>query len=624
MVDIIQQLEADMRKNGVNPHGTLHLNADGTIYRFPTENKPRHKNGWCALYEQNKFASAVYGDWALSNKGFVWYSHDMKKLSSAELHQIKSWQNQAVEQVQMEKDQRYVKAASTALKIWDSLKAAEDHPYLTKKKIQSHVARIKEDYLIIPVYDIEGTLTSLQYIDSNGNKKFLKGGKIKGCMCPLGKLDQSEKVYVAEGFATAASIFEASDIPTVCAFSAGNLADVSKAIKAKYPDKHLTIVADNDENGHGQEAAEKASEETGARVIVPPDIGDANDYANSGKDLAKLLATHPINKVKIKRFIDLQNSELVPRKWFLDEIFTVGLNVIGGKKGTAKSFMALQVGHAISNGIEFLGRKVIKGKVLYISTELDEADLRERANSLSSPVNPEFEYMTDSLTRGLTSISEIMTLVKERRYDVVIIDMLTGLLDEKLDTNSYSSSLFWNELRMKAKENNCCIIGLWHSPKSLNTHDHVDRLIGSVGIGNQCDSIVTIDKKRNENKAIIEVTSNHSAGLQLHALFTDDLRWVLDPKQPVSVLNEAKNFFEKCWIESGQTKANDKPYLDRSDAVKNSVKLFGKAQGTASKYWQPSGIWAKALIDANLIKPYNNGYIVTNADWGSRLMLLSK
>ena len=49
-------------------------------------------------------------------------------------------------------------------------------------------------------------------------------------------------------------------------------------------------MADNDESGTGIREAEKAGNRWGMRVIMPPVIGDANDYVQGGHDLLALLA----------------------------------------------------------------------------------------------------------------------------------------------------------------------------------------------------------------------------------------------------------------------------------------------------------------------------------------------
>ena len=81
-------------------------------------------------------------------------------------------------------------------------------------------------------------MTSLQFIRDEGEKRFLKGGKTKGCYYPLGKAPR-ESLYIAEGFATAATIQELTSEAVTVAFNAGNLDSV-----CAFPEKEISFDQD--------------------------------------------------------------------------------------------------------------------------------------------------------------------------------------------------------------------------------------------------------------------------------------------------------------------------------------------------------------------------------------------
>ena len=187
-------------------------------------------------------------------------------------------------------------ATKLAQKIWVECKELEkeaSHPYLDNKKVASHKLKIDDNNrLVIPLYDKDGIITSLQYIYPNGKKQFLKGGRKKGSFWTIGQLDNIHKAFLAEGYATAASIYETTGIPVIIAFDAGNIKPTVHAIRAKYPHLELTIVADNDESGIGEKKANEATEISNVKVIVIPKSGmDANDYINAGYDLKSFLGS---------------------------------------------------------------------------------------------------------------------------------------------------------------------------------------------------------------------------------------------------------------------------------------------------------------------------------------------
>ncbi len=163
--------------------------------------------------------------------------------------------------------------------------------YLYRKKLGTHgVKRRALEELVIPIYQIDGRLWNLQKI-LPGFKGFCKGAKIKGGFFPFGEY-KSGPLIIAEGWATAASVFQAIGISTFAAFTAGNLEPVALALKNKHPGAEIIIAADNDmytKNAKGEhwnpgiEAGIKAATAVSARCVWPefPDISsrptDFND-----------------------------------------------------------------------------------------------------------------------------------------------------------------------------------------------------------------------------------------------------------------------------------------------------------------------------------------------------------
>ena len=122
------------------------------------------------------------------------------------------------------------------------------HPYLSLKKIKQHGAKIDNGRLKIPVIDKNGDIKGYQYIDGQGQKKFNTGLQYKGCFHVVGGVIK-DKAYIAEGFATAASIYEATSVPCVHALNANNVVSVVSELKSVKPETEFTIAGDNDEAG---------------------------------------------------------------------------------------------------------------------------------------------------------------------------------------------------------------------------------------------------------------------------------------------------------------------------------------------------------------------------------------
>jgi putative DNA primase/helicase len=130
----------------------------------------------------------------------------------------------------------------------------EGHAYLERKHIS--IARGLRLYsamdgtalLAVPMwaFDMNGTpqLTSLQLIDGNGQKRFLKAGRVEGTFFSL-KGDTSI-IIICEGVATGFSIWEATGLSVVCAFNSGNLIEVAKEFARHRPLAKIMIAGDDD------------------------------------------------------------------------------------------------------------------------------------------------------------------------------------------------------------------------------------------------------------------------------------------------------------------------------------------------------------------------------------------
>ncbi len=138
--------------------------------------------------------------------------------------------------------------------------------------------RLHKNTLVIPMRDNAGDLHSLQFIDGEGNKRFLSGGRKHSCYFLIGS--PTESICIAEGYATAASIHESTGLPVAVAFDAGNLEPVARVLRAKFPEIKIILCADNDTETPGNPGltkARKAAAVCGGLLAIPPCHGDFND-----------------------------------------------------------------------------------------------------------------------------------------------------------------------------------------------------------------------------------------------------------------------------------------------------------------------------------------------------------
>lgn len=126
--------------------------------------------------------------------------------------------------------------------------------------------------LLVPLF-YDGELVNIERIYPDGAKKALFGGRAKGVAGLVGKLAGAERVLIAEGWATAAALYEAMSVPVVVARNADNLEAVARRLRQRLPDNvTITIAADDDRFTDGNPGATKArlaALAIGAKVLIP-------------------------------------------------------------------------------------------------------------------------------------------------------------------------------------------------------------------------------------------------------------------------------------------------------------------------------------------------------------------
>ena len=119
---------------------------------------------------------------------------------------------------------------------------------------------------------IDGKMVTILTIPNNGGKKlFLKDSSVSGSFYKFGDITE-DKIFIAEGIATAATIHEYNKHCVYCAFTCHNLKKVAMYLRDKYPDAEITICADDDymtEGNPGKRYAIEAAEAARAAYTLP-------------------------------------------------------------------------------------------------------------------------------------------------------------------------------------------------------------------------------------------------------------------------------------------------------------------------------------------------------------------
>ncbi|CAB4139919.1 Archaeal primase DnaG/twinkle, TOPRIM domain [uncultured Caudovirales phage] len=641
------QLRTAMIQAGINPPDELFF--DGKIHRFKSGTKGaggHDKPGWYLVFGDG-IPAGRFGCWRSGVEGSFRADVGRKLTASEEMaHARRLVEAKAARDAALERQHEV--AADTVEAIWSQAQAAHpDHPYLARKGIQTHGARITGDgRLVVPLFDDDGTIASLQYIGHDGTKLYHPGAQTRGKYWILGTFDEPGTIYIAEGFATAATIHQVTGRPCVVAYSASNLVPVAGSMRERHGQRQdIVIVADNDASGVGQRYAEQASAKFGARVVSPPTEGDANDYVASGGDLSSLLA--PSEGDWLIPADDF-SAKPAPISWMVKHwLQSDALVMVHGPSGGGKTFVVLDwCLHIASGKADWCGHRVKPGNVVYLAGE-GHHGLRGRiaAWKHSHPCGPLSMWLSKNGCDLNTPVGYLKVVEQVRSLPeppaVIVVDTLHRFLAG--DENSAQDAKTMLDACNALMAEFCCSVVLVHHTGVSEDAQH--RARGSSAWRGALDIEISIVPAKDGNP--MEIVQRKSKDAEIakpayvslkqvtlpgwldedgqpvtSAIVVQEKEPETDNPKPKSKLEGYRKLFESAWWASGAEERDGVPYLSRS-ALKDKLEADGYSQRTVTNMCSPSypDKMIGALVQSETISTHEHGWKMMNETHASAMLL---
>jgi|GEM_PF-247808 len=310
--DAISQFRHASSARGINlPED---IRADGELHRCSAEGKHGRKDAAYLLHLDGGIPAGGFENHRDGMGWENWRADIGRSLTPGEETEHRAKIEAQRIQRETQDAKRKAEARERAALIRDASLPAVDHGYLKKKGIKPNGARLIDAdaaraiapnlspelsgaLLVLPIA-ADGVLHSMQFITEEGVKRPLTGGRKTGCYVAIGNLDNAEALCICEGFATGASIHEASGYPVAVALDAGNLPVVAKSMRARFPDLPLIVCADDDKDTEGNPGLSKAREAAKAvgGAVAMPDFGAYRSEGDS--DFNDLHQLHGLDRVK--------------------------------------------------------------------------------------------------------------------------------------------------------------------------------------------------------------------------------------------------------------------------------------------------------------------------------------
>lgn len=631
------QLANQMAKFGLNPPSIV---LDGHLHRFSTNGKADDDAGWYVGFADN-IPSAAYGNWR-TGEGGKWHANIGRNLTLMEMRQFSKRQRQMQEIREKENAEKKEAAAETCASVWQSLPpATAEHWYLQAKKVQPHGARVKGETLVLPILSTDGSVQSLQYIyqkDGKTEKRYHKDGAKNEGFFTIGTLDGGP-FFVCEGFATGASIHEATGVPVVIAFDSGNLPKVAKAMRERYPGASITIAGDNDTSGTGQKAAELAARESNAQIILPPIEGqDFNDLASSGFDIKTILLPQT-NRLKIIRSDDLPDEYTPPDEVVQGLFVGSEVSVLYGASNSGKTFLACEIARSVAMGVDFMGRRVDRGDVLYLATESPHS-IKTRIQAINKHFNTKVTgiHIAQAQINLYTNPewqAEIIEAAKGCR--MIVCDTLARMSAGANENSGQDMGPIIEALDAIAKQTGAAVVVVHHSGK-----DATKGARGWSGLYGAVDA--EIEVKEVDGQKSFSVTKQRQLGtkeeeqyfsLEVVAMGVD--KWgqesttcvvlqgaseKVEKKSRNKKLAKQKDEYMRAWIATGKdVDADGRPIVSGPALSKWFENRYGHTPASARK---ASSRLLIELEENKIISREHGFNVVIDDDFGSLLLLMEE
>lgn len=252
----------------------------------------REKRGWYWLSDIELDVADGRREWYIVGSYGVWRGNDngaVKVALNKAARALTDEQKQAIAARHKEQAKRAAamrqaeadRAAAEAARVWRAYVPSGRSDYLERKGVKAHGVRFDpagRGTIAIPMQDAAGRVHGLQIIrgKDRGRKLekeyFPRGLAKQGHYHLIGAVTPGGIVLLAEGYATAASLYEATGLPVAAAFDAGNLMPVAEALRKAYKGVRILVCADDDyltDGNPGVTAARNAAMAVSGAVCIP-------------------------------------------------------------------------------------------------------------------------------------------------------------------------------------------------------------------------------------------------------------------------------------------------------------------------------------------------------------------
>ena len=246
-----------------------------------------------------------------------------------------------------------------------------------------------------------------------------------------------------------------------------------------------------------------------------------------------------------------------------------GTCILSAKPKLGKSWLALALCLAVTNGDDFLGYKTRKCSALYLDLETSESIQKKRVMKMlnGKPCPDKFYLETETNPIESGFIEQIESYLKEDPdIGVVVVDVFQIIRSPAKNFKESEYDHAYRDitpLNILAQKHHISIILVCHDRKAVDPDDPFSNILGSTGLQGAASQMIVMFRKRKEDPIHISVKGKTIDGLPDLDVKLENAEW--------SIV-EASNYADRDLAES-YAEFNDSP-------IREAVKVIAEKNTT--------------------------------------------
>lgn len=203
---------------------------------------------------------------------------------------------------------------------------------------------------------------------------------------------------------------------------------------------------------------------------------------------------------------ELAEADFPEPEWIIPDLLPVGLACLAGRPKVGKSWLLLQIAHAVSTGGMVFGRRVRKGRVLYLALEDSARRLKKRCElqGVGPSADITFELRWPALDDG--GLARLQAEMDGGGYRLVAVDTFSRIAGKVDQDDVGATTLVMSNLQQIGESGDRLVLLSDHhrKPGGMGT-DPIDDILGSTGKAAVVDTAWGLYRQRGKREVELKI-----------------------------------------------------------------------------------------------------------------------